>query len=110
MKVLGGHINNGLDYAKSKEEATHRFPTSVLWGDGYFGDSMRYLVADSDMAAYSAMRHKLSSLDWHNLQKRGEDGRWSFMTAPGKLCDHDWKPIPREGPKMRCARCGLEEY
>lgn len=30
MKVLGGHINNGLDYAKSKEEATHSWPT-VTW-------------------------------------------------------------------------------
>jgi hypothetical protein len=62
-------------YAKTEAEATHKFPTAVHWGDGYFG-GMRCIVAASDIAAYSVMRHRISSLDWENLWRRDKNGAW----------------------------------
>jgi len=39
----------------------------------------------------------------------------AFFTPVGRAlrskgCDHDWRPIPMEGPKMKCGACGREEY
>lgn len=37
--------------AATMAEATHRIPTNIHWGKGWFGDGFRYIVAQSDEAA-----------------------------------------------------------
>lgn len=61
-------------FANSVEEATHKFPTSIHWGEGYF-KGMRHIVADSSIAAYETMKHFRKDCDWENLWRR-EAGKW----------------------------------
>lgn len=75
MKTLGGDMPQFPRFAKTKEEATHRYPTSIRWGEGEF-DGMRHLVCDSDLAAYSVMRRHRSDCDWENLWRRDAEGQW----------------------------------
>lgn len=70
---------NPVRPADTKQEATHRYPTSVYWGPGYHGDLMRYVVASSDYDALIYMRHMTGGhCQWINLQKRSPDGGWAF--------------------------------
>jgi hypothetical protein len=65
--------------AETKDEATHRYPTSVRWGRGYFNDLMRYIVASSDYDALIYMRRVTGgNCDWHNLQRRSQGTRWEM--------------------------------
>ena len=66
-------------YAEDKEEATHRYPTAVYWGEGYFGDQMRYIVAESDAAALGFVILLDVGLEASNLQKRTPEGEWQFQ-------------------------------
>lgn len=75
MKTIAGDIPQLPRYATTEAEATHKFPAYVHWGDGYFGGMRHNIVADTDEAAYSVMRHRLAESDWHNLWKR-IDGKW----------------------------------
>ena len=64
--------------AETLSEATHRFPTSVLWGQGYLAnDGMRYLVADSDDDALSHPRAVSADTQLMHLQ-RNVNGKWQF--------------------------------
>ena len=63
-----------------KEEATHRFPTSVYWGEGYFGDKMRYIVAAGDAQAWEFAKSEcgVPTLPLACLQRRNAEGGWNF--------------------------------
>lgn len=69
-----GNIEGFPRYATNKDEATHKFPTSVYWGEGYF-DGMRHIVANNSIDAYNAMRYRRPDCDWHNLWRK-EKGEW----------------------------------
>lgn len=77
---------NRARYAVTKEEATHRYPTSVYWGNGYFGDHMRYIVAPTHYDALLHMRARTGGhCQWNNLQARQEsDGAWTFASRIAK--------------------------
>lgn len=64
-----------IRFAASPEEATYRYPTFIKGGGGYFGDGMKYLVADNagEVLEYLA---RLDLNDYH-LQHRPQ-GQWEF--------------------------------
>lgn len=65
--------------AETIAEATHRFPTEVLWGEGYFGDLMRYLVAASDDDALQHPRAIAAGTEMTHMQCR-DGNRWRFCS------------------------------
>ena len=70
--------------ANNLSEATHRFPTSIHWGEGYIGndnDGMRYLVADNDADALAHPRAVSAETKLMHLQRK-VDGKWKFCDSP----------------------------
>lgn len=62
--------------ARSPDGATHRFPTSVKWGDGYFGDGFKYLkTTDADALEIYNQIYNDNGL---SLQKRN-NGQWEYL-------------------------------
>lgn len=68
---------DGMRAAETLEEATHRYPTSVHWGAGYFNDGMRYVVAHSALHVAEHVRQFGLSLD--NVQVNN-CGKWSWVS------------------------------
>lgn len=64
-------------FANNTSEATHRYPTSIHWGAGYFQDGYKYLVAENDEAALNFVRYRAPLLTIHNIQKK-TDNVWSW--------------------------------
>lgn len=68
-------------YATTVKEATHRFPTSVYWGSGYFGDGMRYIIASSRDAALNSAPAQAAQTEMPHLQERDHAGEWRFSSV-----------------------------
>lgn len=70
-------------FAKTVEEATHRFATIIRWGFGYVGrDGFKYIVANSDDDALLFAAKHSSGLEMKHMQYKLADGTWEF-------CVHD---------------------
>jgi hypothetical protein len=67
--------------AKTSKDATHRYPTSVHWGDGYFGDGFRYLVAASDADALGTIPPAIGITAKHLQRRNLARKRWDYCDA-----------------------------
>lgn len=75
-------------FAQSKEEATHRYPTEVLWGIGYFGDGYKYICLpdrkDAETLFLTWVRNEAGAfIDDRHLQVREGEG-WRFYREQKK--------------------------
>lgn len=62
--------------AKNVAEATHRIPTNIHWGKGWFDDGFRYIVAHSNEAAVRFAEKRQCT--FRNVQVRDGNG-WAKL-------------------------------
>lgn len=69
---------NQTRFAKYIGEATHRYPTSIYWGDGWFNDGFKYIVAKNDWEALTFKNTLAAGCGHMHVQKRDGD-RWRHL-------------------------------
>lgn len=65
--------------ADTMDAATHRFPTSVHWGKGWFQDGYRYIIAPCDEAAIRFADVRGVTHNCVQARDRSNDN-WSWLT------------------------------